>query len=135
MPAIGFIRGITLFAMILTPDRFANKSKLNKYSGLSVVEKKSAGKVYSRHASRSGNRLLKGVLMDAATSCVHTMKIEYFCNRHNELLRKGLTLKAAKRTIAREILRIAMGIWRNNNDFSYQTHSTNRSKTMKLEYA
>ena len=135
MPGIGFIRGVTIYAMLLTPYRFSNKSKLNRYSGLSVVEKKSAGKTYSRYASRSGNRLLKKVLMDAATSCISRVKLGYFTGRYNELLKKGLTEKAAKRTIAREILRIVVGIWKKEDNFLCQKHENNRKKMLTLQYA
>lgn len=128
VPGIGPIRAIMIFAILLTPDRFSNRSKLNKYCGLAVAEKKSAGKVYCSYASRSGNRLLKSVFIDAATTCISICNSNYFSNHYQELRLRGLSEKAAKRTIAREILHVVIGVWKNNKSYSSQIHINNRRR-------
>lgn len=131
VPGIGFIRAITIFALVITPERFSTRSELNKYCGLSTVEKKSAGEVFSSYASRKGNRVLKDMLMGGATSCIFISKHNYFKTRHEELILRGLSEKAARRTIAREIFYIVIGVWRKNENYSSEVHINDRNKYQK----
>lgn len=131
IPGIGFVRAIIIFALIITPERFSKRNKLNKYCGLSVAEKKSAGKVYSSYASRTGNYLLKRVLIDTAITCISVCNNNYFKNRYEELLLKGFTEKAARRTIAREIMHVVMGVWKNNTSYSSQVHLKHRNEYLE----
>lgn len=133
IPAIGFIRAITIYATIITPYRFTTRSRINKYSGLSVVAKKSSDKVLCSYASKTGNLVLKSVLMDAAATCIS--KENYFSKRYKELIKKGLCAKSAKRSIAREIIHIAIGVWKNNKSFSSKTAIENKGKTKKSPMA
>lgn len=131
IPSIGFIRAITIYSTIVTPDRFTKRSEINKYSGLSVVEKTSSDKVLCSYASRTGNRALKNVLMEASKSCIYILKDNYFSQRYRELIKKGLSEKSARRSIAREIIHIAMGVWKNNKAFSAETALKNKHTTKK----
>jgi transposase len=128
IPGLGFIRTITIFAIVMTPDRFKSKSKRNRYAGLSTVAKGSGGKVYKSYASRGGNHMLKNVLLDAATTCIHRYKDNYFGGRYKEHLKRGLSEQAAKRTIAREIFHTAIGVWKSNTKFSPDIHNEHRRR-------
>ena len=129
IPGIGFIRATIIYATIVTPCRFTTRSQINKYSGLSVVRKGSSDKVLCTYASKTGNLVLKSVLMDASATCIS--KNNYFSERYKELIKKGLCAKSAKRSIAREIMHIAIGIWRNNKKFSEKIAIKNKRTTKK----
>jgi len=135
IPGIGFIRAITIFAAIITPERFTTRSQLNKYCGLSVVEKVSSNKVLYSYASKSGNKMLKNTLLEAAKTCVYISKDNYFSQRHVMLVKKGLSEKSATRSIAREIIHIALGIWKKNAKFSAKTAMENKQCVEKNDAA
>lgn len=59
VPGIGLIHASTISAIIETPHRFANKKKLWKYAGISLAERKSGEKVYSRRLTWEYNTILR----------------------------------------------------------------------------
>jgi len=132
IPSIGFIRSITIYTTIITPYRFTSRSQINKYCGLAIVEKTSANKVLCSYASKTGNRVLKNVLMEAAKTSIYISKDDYFSQRHAELMKKGLSQKSAIRSIAREIIHISLGVWRNNKKFSDKIAIENKRTEKKV---
>ena len=56
--------------------------------------------------------------MEAAKTSIYVCKDNYFSQRHTELIKKGLSQKSAIRSIAREIIHISLGVWKNNKKFS-----------------
>ena len=80
IPGIGFIYGITLIGIIVTPERFATKRKLWSYAGFSIVKKGSAGKYMPPHLSNNYNRILKNVTKQAVHSILRSNKKNKFKN-------------------------------------------------------
>jgi len=129
VPGFGFIRSVTYFSAILTPDRFPDKSKLHRYSGLAVISKGSGGVVYCTKASREGNRFLKHVLIDAAITCISRSKGNEFRKEYDGLLKRGLTPKTARRTVARSINAKLFGLWKKGEAYNVKKH--NREATAR----
>jgi len=107
-PGVGPVVAATVVAIIETPHRFAAKEQLCKYAGLAVTRPESAGKSGKGHASKTGNRLLKKVLMQAALNAAKTDS--RFGRRYRELKHKGTSI--AQRTVARSILATLYGMWK-----------------------
>jgi len=123
VPGFGFIRSITYFSAILTPDRFPDKSKLHRYCGLAVISKGSGGVVYCTKASREGNRYLKHVLIDAAITCISRSKRNEFRKEYDGLLERCLTPKTARRTVARSINAKLFGLWKKGETYNAEKHN------------
>lgn len=106
-PGIGFIGTCTLVAYLENGWRLKNKRKLWQYCGIGIREHTSNNQGY-RRASRSGNRLLKNVVMTAASA---------IASRHdtgNALTRmwragveRGIEHDRMKRNIARKVAVLA----------------------------
>src|SRR4030043_1126645 len=70
IPGIGFITAATIFGILETPWRFADKRKVWMYAGLGIVRRSSGGRVYSEKLTGDFNRLLKYAVKQAAESAI-----------------------------------------------------------------
>ncbi|MEM9701834.1 MAG: transposase, partial [Planctomycetota bacterium] len=66
VPGVAWIRGVTFYAALDTPERFRNKSALWKYCGLGLRQRQSGSGQPQTHLSKEGNRRLKDLLIGAA---------------------------------------------------------------------
>lgn len=117
IPGVGFIIAATFFAIIDTPERFANKHKLWCYSNLGKSEKKSAGKTLHQGASKNGNRLLKYIAIQAAQDVLKKNRNNKFSRKYYHLILQGVSPGNARRTIARNILTTMYILWKTGEDY------------------
>jgi transposase len=99
-------------AMIDTPHRFSRKNKLWKYAALGNMRHTSDEEVYADRASKSGNRVLKWVVIEHFQHAVETSKVDNRFKRQYEALRKkGLDHTAARRMVCRALLSTVRAMW------------------------
>jgi len=119
---IGVIRAVTLFAYVDTPYRFSRKNRLWKYCGVGL-ERTASGK--DRHGrpkpgrlklNGRANRRLKNVVLGAATSAIH-QKSNVFKDYYERLLKDGVSKSNARHAVARKMLTVMWGMWKNDSRF------------------
>jgi transposase len=117
IPAIGPIKAYTLVSFLEDGWRIPNKRKLWRYAGLSIRRYES-GALGFRGASKSGNRLLKYVVMSAAISIVTHGKPNGLLALWERDIRNSLDPKRARRNLARKIVVIAQHLLRTKQEYS-----------------
>jgi transposase len=112
IPGAGPVIAIGYIAMIITPERFSRKNKLWRYACLGNTRHESDDVVYKDRPSSSGNRVLKWVVVQHYQGAVErSKKLNRFKRRHQELLARGLSWKAARRHVCRNILSVVRAVW------------------------
>jgi hypothetical protein len=112
IPGAGPVISIGYIAMIITPERFSRKNKLWRYACLGNTRHESDDVVYKDRPSSSGNRVLKWVVVQHYQGAVErSKKLNRFKRRHQELLARGLSWKAARRHVCRNILSVVRAVW------------------------
>jgi transposase len=118
VPGIGFIRAVTISAIIETPERFSNKRKLWMYAGLGMVKKSSGKKVYSERLTNDYNRLLKVTIRQSVLTAISS-KDNHFRRQYLRLvMEQGILPHRAKLTVGRSILAVIYGMWKNNEPYN-----------------
>jgi transposase len=117
LPGIGLIHASTIFAIIETPHRFANKKKLWMYSGIGLAERRSGEKVYSRKLTREYNRPLKNAVKKAAEAAIYAKDNQFRRQYLRLTIEKGIPSHKAKLTVARSLLAALYGMWKNGEEY------------------
>jgi len=112
VPGIGPVLVCGYIALIGTPHRFSRKNKLWRYAGLGNTRHTSDGAVYQDRPSKSGNRLLKWVVMQHFMGAVERARTgNVFTRRYDRLVKDGLTRKVARRQVCRSLLSVVRAVW------------------------
>ena len=99
-------------ALIDTPHRFSKKNKLWRYACLGNTLQESDKVIYNDRPSKSGNRVLKWVVVEHFQHAVeHSKDGNRFKRQYDKLLRQGLDATAARRQVCRAILSTVRAIW------------------------
>jgi transposase len=117
MPAIGPISAYTMVSLLEDGWRIPNKRKLWRYSGLSLRRHESRD-FGVKGASKSGNRLLKRVVMSAAITIVSQGKPNGLLALWERDIRKNVNPKRARRNLARKIVVVAQHLLRSKQEYS-----------------
>jgi len=124
LPGIGVVRASTLFAYLDTPWRFKKRSQLCKYCGLGLerstsgTDKKGRPNKGSLHLGWQVNKRLKDAIMGATTNVI--VGDNPFGDQYRRLLKNGMTPGNAKHTVARKLLAVMWGMWKQNERFNSQ---------------
>lgn len=122
LPGVALIRATTLLAYLDTPWRFAGPKKLWKYCGVGLVrtasgtDKKGRPRKGKLQLAWAVNRRLKGAVIGAATSAIE-QGCNVFSAYDRRLQRQGLTPSNARHAVARKLLTVMWGMWKNNSRF------------------
>lgn len=122
LPGVGLIRAVTLLAHLDTPWRFASAKKLSKYCGVGLVRATSGTDKQGRprkgklQLAWSVNRRLKGAVIGAAVSAIEQGD-NVFSRYHESVLRKGTAPGNARHAVARKMLTVMWGMWKNERRF------------------
>ena len=122
LPGIGPIRAITFYALIETPWRFKTKNKLAKYCGIGLERcqsgssKKGIPKPARLRMPPRCNRFLKDVFIGAAKS-IASRGDNIFKQEYERMVSNGMTINNAQHAIARKLLFVMWGMWKNNRSF------------------
>lgn len=117
VPGIGVLNAATIYAIIDTPHRFANKKKVWMYAGIGLAEKASGGTVYSKKLTREYNRHLKSAIKKATESAIITHDSQFKRQYLRLTLEQGLPSHKAKLTVARSILATLYGMWKSGEAY------------------
>ena len=117
IPGVGSVTARTLVAWIADPGRFRSRSAVNAYGGLGLGQGVTNWQVVSRaRASRRGQRKLKRVLFIAAEAARKGQNA--LARRYEARRQAGWEEPKAKRDLARTILYVACGMWRNGQEYN-----------------
>jgi transposase len=112
IPGAGPVISMGYLAMIVTPHRFSRKNKLWRYACLGNTHHESDDVVYKRGPSKSGNRVLKWVVMQHYQAAVQrSRQLNRFKKQHRALIARGLTRKQARRHVCRSIISVVRAVW------------------------
>lgn len=117
IPGIGPIRAYTLVSMLEDGYRIPNKRKLWRYCGLSLRSRISRDQGF-KGASKTGNRLLKNVVMSTATTIVSRGGSNGLLSFWERDIRKKVDPKRARRNLARKIVVIAQHLLRFQQEYN-----------------
>ncbi len=116
IPAIGPISAYTLVSLLEDGWRIPNKRKLWRYAGLSLRRHESRD-FGIKGASKTGNRLLKRVVMSAAITIVARGESNGFLALWEKDIRQNVNPKRARRNLARKIVVVAQHLLRSKQEY------------------
>jgi transposase len=119
LPGIGWIRGMTFYALIDTPHRFRGKSALWRYCGIGLERRHSGNGPVRTRVTRQGHRRLKDVLLGAAKSAV-AQADNAFADKHRAWKEEGLHPANARRNVARAIASTMWSLWKTGQTYDPQ---------------
>jgi transposase len=114
IPGIGWLTAIGLVVELGQISRFPSAKHLASYVGLTPRVRASGGRIRSGHISKEGNRLLRWLLVTAATQAIRThgpLRTWYFRVKQ----RKGT--KIARVGLARRLTEIVYHVWKDKSDY------------------
>jgi len=117
LPAIGQVSAFTISAIIDTPHRFSSKGKFWSYCCLTKSTKASNGKIYGSGSNNQGNHLLKHVYIQAAKTIISSKTDSRFQRAADKLLTRGVSLKNARRTVARQLASTTLKLWKSGEPY------------------
>jgi len=117
MPSVGPITAYTMVGFLEEGQRIPNKRKLWRYAGLSLRQHESNDKGV-QGASKSGNRLLKHVVMSAAITVVSRGERNALLKLWERDIRQNVNPKRARRNLARRIVVIAQHLLRSREEYN-----------------
>lgn len=120
IPGFGFIHAATVSAILETPYRFADKRKVWMYTGLGLMKRSSAGKLYSEKLTTDYNRLLKYTLMQAAEAAIRTEDNPFRQKYLDMTLLRGVAPHRARLTVARDMLATLWAMWKKGEKYNPQ---------------
>lgn len=118
VPGIGFISAATVSAILETPYRFADKSKVWMYAGLGLMKRSSGGKLYSEKLTADYNRLLKYTVKQSAGAAIQASDNPFRRKYLDMTLVHGIAPHRARLTIARDILATMWAMWKKGEKYN-----------------
>jgi transposase len=112
IPGIGYFSALLFLKEIGTIERFSSAKKLAAYSGLVPGISSSGGKTHMRGITKQGNKYLRWILIQAASSIVRTKKDRRLMSLYSRVQHRKNS-KVAKTAVAKEILTLAYFILKN----------------------
>jgi len=144
IPYIGEIRSAQLIGIIGDPARFGSLRRFWAYGGLGVVQRSSSdhrtdsGRVVRSQRARgirlqrSGNRLLKKILRDAALyASVGRGEFRRLFNRH---VARGKSPAIARLALARTIAAVVLAVWRSRLSYDVSLLRKRRNNAIRGEH-
>jgi transposase len=116
LPGIGWVRAATLFVMLDTPWRFTSKAAMWKYLGIGLERRHSGVGAEQVRLPLVTNRLLKGTILGAAKSAIAQGE-NPFADQYRRWLKEGLSVRLARRNVARSLSATLWGLWKNGTAY------------------
>jgi transposase len=117
LPGVGWIRGVTFFAYVDTPHRFASKACLWRYANIGLERRHSGRGPTQTRLSAQGNRRLKDVLIGAAQSAIWSGENPFAQKYDYWTKEQGLSTSKARRNVARAIATTLWSLWKTGETF------------------
>ena len=125
VPGIGLITAATYIAVIGTPERFADSSRVVSYIGLAPSTYDSGDKERHGRITKRGSSHLRSVLVEAAH---HASKPTHPLNPYFARLIARQGYKRAVVAVAHRLARILYRIWKDNKPFDVRKLNVVREK-------
>jgi transposase len=117
LPGIGWIRAITFYVYVDTPERFPSKAALWRYCAIGLERRHSGAGPTRVQLSKAGNRRLKNALLGAATSAV-TQRDNPFADKYAYWTKEeGMHPTTARRNVARCLASTLWSLWKTGNQY------------------
>ncbi len=132
LPGVAWIRASTFYAYLDTPFRFKKKQSLWRYMGIGLERRVSGEGLERVRVSRDANRILKDMIIGAAMSAIRS-KNNPFVDQYGRWLDGGISLRNARRNVARSLATVMWGLWKNGEDYrsDWVDGSTRRELMMR----
>jgi len=118
IPGVGFVTAEVVLAELADIERFTSQKQVVAYAGLSPGQRESAGKCRELHLEKSGSKMLRWVLVEAAWRLVqHSQRWRSVY----EKLKQRLRAKKAIVAVARRLLTVITAILKSGKPYAY-TH-------------
>jgi transposase len=114
LPGVKWIRAATIYAYVDTPWRFKSKQALWKYLGIGLERRHSGAGPQQVRVPRQVNRMLKSSILGAAQSAIASRN-NPFADQFERWLDAGLTLRNARRNVARSQAAGMWGMWKSGD--------------------
>jgi transposase len=117
LPGIGWIRGVTFYALIDTPHRFRSKAALWRYAGIGLERRHSGRGPVRTRLSSEGHRRLKDVLLGAAKTAIEQTDNPFAEKYLYWSKEQGLHPANAKRNVARALAAAMWSLWKSGQTY------------------
>ena len=125
IPGVGEVTAEVVLSEIGDPRRFSSLKKAVAYSGPIPGIRESAGKKKELGITKTGSRLLRWVLVEAAWQAIrYSLKFEAFY----EKLKKRCGVKKAIVAVARRLLVVILSLWRNGQKYQFAPQEKPQTK-------
>jgi transposase len=117
LPGFGWVRAVTFYVYLDTPQRFRSKSALWRYCGFGLERRRSGGGPTQVRLTRGGHRRLKDVLIGAARSAV-AQAANPFAEKYTYWIQEeGLHPSTARRNVARSLASTLWSLWKTGHEY------------------
>jgi len=116
LPGVGYFSALLFLKEIGTIERFPSAKKLAAYSGLVPGISSSGGKTQMHGITKQGNKYLRWILIQAASSVVRTKKDRRLMSLYSRVQHRKNS-KIAKVAVAKELLTLAYFILKNREPY------------------
>lgn len=120
VPGFGWIRAVTFYVFIDTPERFAQKSALWRYCGIGLERRHSGSGPTNTRLCVRGNRRLKNVLIGAAKTAIEATDNPFRDKHRHWLQEEGLGAREARRNVARALATTLWSLWKHHREYDPQ---------------
>ncbi len=117
VPGFLWIRAATFYAYVDTPWRFKSKSALWRYLGIGLERVHSGNGPTIVRVAQESNRTLRGVMLGAAKTAIEHADNPYHRQFQHWTEEQGISLRNARRNVARSLATTLWGMWKNGNAY------------------
>jgi transposase len=115
IPGVGFVTAEVILAELADISRFRSQSQVVAYAGLAPGQRESAGRSQELHLEKTGSRLLRAMMVEAAWRLVrHSPRWKGIY----EKLKTRIRAKKAIVAVARRLLTLAAAILQTGRPYS-----------------
>ena len=119
VPGVGPITALSFMTAIDDPNRFSNSAAIGAYLGLTPRKHQSGEVDWSGRISKSGDKLTRHYLFEAATTLLLRVKRWSTLKNWGIRLSKRVGRKKATVAVARKLAVILFCIWKDGTEFEY----------------
>jgi len=117
LPGVSWIRALTFYVYLDTPQRFRSKSALWRYCGIGLERRHSGTGPLRTRLSQGGNRRLKDLLLGAALSAAVQGDNPFADKYVYWTQKKGVHPTTARRNVARDIANTMWSLWKSGSQY------------------
>jgi transposase len=120
VPGFAWIRAVTFYVYVDTPERFAKKSALWRYCGIGLERRHSGSGPTRTQLCIRGNRRLKNVLIGAAKTAIEGHDNPFRDKYRHWHQEEGLGPREARRNVARALTATLWSLWKHQCEYDPQ---------------